>query len=78
MTVDPAVIDDTEREIELDLISGLRHLGYRAEQLRNAAELCRTLRGRSLEDRLRAVLSRFGSSRGVRREDYSGNEARAM
>ena len=65
--------DDTEREIELDLISGLRHLGYRADQLRSAAELCRTLRGTSLEDRFKAVLSRFGSSRGVRREDYSGH-----
>jgi hypothetical protein len=78
-TVDAVIIDeanDTEREIELDLISGLRHLGYRGDQLRNAAELCRTLRGTSLEDRFKAVLSRFSSSRGVRREDYSGNERR--
>jgi hypothetical protein len=74
-TVSPIIdeTDDTEREIELDLISGLRHLGYRADQLRSAAELCRTLRGTSLEDRFKAVLSRFGSSRGVRREDYSGH-----
>jgi 5-methylcytosine-specific restriction endonuclease McrA len=80
-TVDAAIIDeidDTEREIELDLISGLRHLGYRGDQLRSAAVLCRTLRGTSLEDRFKAVLSRFASSRGVRREDYGGNAARAM
>jgi hypothetical protein len=53
------------RERKLDLINGLRNLGFRADQARCAAERCDCLPDASLEDCFRAVLSRSAPVRGV-------------
>jgi 5-methylcytosine-specific restriction endonuclease McrA len=56
---------DEAVEKKLDLISGLRGLGYRADQARQAAGVCDDMPDASLEDLFRTALSRFGPIRGV-------------
>jgi hypothetical protein len=54
------------REEIQDVLSGLRNLGCRTHEARRAAEFSATLRGATLEDRMRAAL-RFLSDRAIQR-----------
>ena len=54
------------RAIE-EVIPWLRQLGFRADQARQAAALCRTIPDAPLEERVRVALSSLAPSRGVRR-----------
>jgi Holliday junction resolvasome RuvABC DNA-binding subunit len=47
---------DAEYSMEQDLIHGLRNLGFRADEVRRAAEHCRALNGATFEERVRAAI----------------------
>ncbi len=49
-----------EREEHEDLVAGLRSLGCRGELARRAVEFSQTLKGATLEERLRAALQFIG------------------
>ena len=60
-----------EQAIEQDFVSAFRNLGYRGDDLRRAAALCRNMPGVAIAERIRAALAAVYPARAVKRSANS-------